>query len=188
MIQQITNNRTRKWLDYNDLRHITLASCFYFFHTNTMFAPYALGVRPTVRYYYVKRLSSNEYEYQLTVSFPAKQGVTCIGYNDDQPRKTANEIEEIDSSLLCDKNNEEKVLILYYYCYSPSTNTTYYNKNKLGFFILSPTKTTNADASTYLGEAYRFANSIPKIVNGSFVYKIVFSPKPGLFPIQHSQY
>ncbi|MBQ7673758.1 MAG: hypothetical protein IJT36_04440 [Alphaproteobacteria bacterium] len=64
MIQQITNTRLDKQLTHNDMKRIVYASCFNFFHTNSMFSPYPFGIFYDVYLYYVRKTSDDQYYYQ----------------------------------------------------------------------------------------------------------------------------
>ena len=178
MIQQVTNTRTDKQLMLNDIRNISFASCLNFFHTNTMFNPWLFGIWYIAHFYYVKRLSSDSYQYQKTV------GGTCNGTSKILNKRvnvngssindmithlyatttlTQAQVEAMHPDLVCQNDGEERVLIDCVY-----RRASGFNKRKLGFFIMNPPNAKAADNST----------------DNVCVYPLVITPKPGLFPVK----
>lgn len=164
MIQQIGNNKVNKQLTKKDFANIAFASSLNFFHTNTMFNPWPFGVYYVLACYWVKRVNSNSYQWQhcygtgSTGISPAEMNQNC----DSVTTKNLSQIEAAHPDLVCSKDGDERVLIEA--IYRPASG---FNKKKLGFFILEP------------------KISRPDIVNNSnnaFIYYLVITPKPGLFP------
>ena len=170
MIQQITNTRTNKQLTIDDLGRIAFVSCLNFFHTNSMFKPCPFGIRPSIRTYYVKRINKNEYQLQICYANTAVTDNTSAPLQMDKncgklTTQTLSQIQELHPDLSSDKNGDERVLIIYFYY------PFYFDKSKLGLFLLYPKP------------AYLSWTSSSDIILGNFVYNLVISPKPGLFPI-----
>lgn len=168
MVQQLGNTRTNKQLSIGDMGRISFASCLNLFHTNTMFKPCPFGIRPSMRFYYVKKISNDEYQYQFcyanTEVTPNTSGALKMSTSCDsiQTIKQA-KVEAIHSDLVCYNVGEERLLIVYFYW--PYN----FDKSKLGFYMLKPKS------------AYKVLDD--NIV-GNFVYNLVITPKPGLFPIK----
>ena len=159
MIQQLKNTKTDKQFTQNDLARVAYASCLNFFHTNSMFNPWSLGIYYALDYTYVKRLSADSYQYQAGYATMSK-GTSPSTMNKSCGQlltKTQNEVQAFHQDLICDNDGEERLLIVCYY-----RKTGSFTKSKLGFFLLNP-----------------------KIEFYNFVYKLVITPKPGLFPGKH---
>ena len=163
MIQQLSNTRTDKQLTRQDLSRAVYASCLNLFHNNTVFNPYPLGIYYRVTFDYVKRESKNSYKhYNCTVdtgggghSFGDENSMwnsSLLCYNNTQ-----NQIESINTDLVCNEDGEERLLIKCTY-----TKIGGFTKSKLGFFLIEPAGKTNR---------------VPMAV-----YQLVITPKPGLFP------
>ncbi|MBQ7674540.1 MAG: hypothetical protein IJT36_08580 [Alphaproteobacteria bacterium] len=163
MIQQVSNTRTDKQLTSLDFARIAYASCLNLFHTNTMFKPWPLGIYYAVNFCWVKRIDNNSYQFQqcwgsLSVgTSPSEMNKLC----GTVVTKTYAQIQAIHPNLICTKDEEERVCIECYYRKPPSG----YNKSKLGFFILEPQLKKSWDVS-----------------NNLFLYSLIITPKPGLFP------
>ena len=158
MLQQIRNTKSDKQLTQNDLARIAYASCLNLFHTNSMFKPWPLGMYFAIDFWWVKRISENNYRLQTgwgtTASGNSPNGMTKnIG---DRNAQTFEGVKGIHPDMLCDKDGEEKLMI------DCSYRKVNFNKSKLGFFIITP---QSSYASNYL-----------------FRYTLVITPKPGLFP------
>ena len=160
MIQQITNTRSDKQLTKNDIAMITYASCLNFFHTNSMFNPWPLGLYYSMDYFWIKRINSDSYQFQqaytLTTEGNSPTGMIA-GFNPLQT-KTQTQVTGYHPDLICIKDGEERLLIKTWY-----RKTSGFTKSKIGLFILD------------IG---------PKKDNyGNFLkHEIVITPKPGLFP------
>ena len=164
MVQQITNTKSDKQLTKKDIARIMYASCLNFFHTNTMFKPWPFGIYYIAHFYYVKRLSSNEYLYQMTYScFDSGNSPSNVPSVICNPlaKVTKSSIEMIHSDLICDKNGDERVFMEC--CYRKIN----FSKKKLGFFILNPQVVKGVDRC-----------------NNLFIYHLTVMPKPGVFPIK----
>ena len=163
MIQQINNNKSDKQLTKSDMGRIAFASCLNLFHNLTMFRPYPLGIFFLARFYYVRRIDGNNYQYQHCYVTTGRGGsVTMDAMNswfDATVIKNQNEIKSIHPNLICNRDGDERLLIKCWYD-NPSQNIYPYNKSKLGLFLLN----------AKFGE------------NGNFSHTLVISPKPGLFP------
>ncbi|MBQ7673737.1 MAG: hypothetical protein IJT36_04315 [Alphaproteobacteria bacterium] len=177
MAQQLCNTNEDKQLTTKDLGRITYASFMNFFHTNTQFSPCPFGVRPKAHWVYVKRVNSNSYSYQSFNTFAMAQNLssalTMERLLTSQTTKDAATIAKLSPDLICDKDGDERVLIwCYYHAFSGFENS----KSKLGFYIIPIhiTSYTNLDAIV----------SSTVINPLQFQYKLVFTPKPGLFPIK----
>ena len=166
MLQQIANNRSSKQLTINDICNITYASCLNFFHTNTMFNPWPFGICYIAHFYYVKRLSSDSYQFQKTYggtnrgTSPNNMTKSGVGTS----TRTQAQVEAMHPDLICQKDGEERVLIECVY-----REASKFNKSKLGFFIMNPPGVKAADNST----------------TNICVYHLVITPKPGLFPVKN---
>ncbi|MBQ7674398.1 MAG: hypothetical protein IJT36_07820, partial [Alphaproteobacteria bacterium] len=131
------------------------------FHTNTMFNPWPFSIFFAIDFDYVKRVSENEYYYErnwgTTDSGDSPQNMFRgkDTHNTSNVKYTKSQVASIYPNLICNKDGEEKLLISCYYRNAP----TGVDNSKLGFFILNP-----------------------KIDWYSFSYKILITPKPGLFP------
>ena len=161
MVQHISNTRTDKQLTVNDLARISYASCLNLFHTNTMFNPWPFSIFFAIDFDYVKRVSENEYYYErnwgTTDSGDSPQNMFRgkDTHNTSNVKYTKSQVASIYPNLICNKDGEEKLLISCYYRNAP----TGVDNSKLGFFILNP-----------------------KIEFYNFVYHLIITPKPGLFP------
>ena len=158
MVQQLGNTRTNKQLTHKDLARISYASCLNLFHTNSMFSPYPLGIYFAIDYDWVKKIEANKYQHKQcwgTTSGTSPQNMSNSSGNAIST-KTEEKIEAIHSDLVCNGIGEEKLLISCYYRKVGGS----FNKSKLGLFIMDP----------QFG-AY------------DFKYKIIITPKPGLFPV-----
>ncbi|MBQ7672934.1 MAG: hypothetical protein IJT36_00135 [Alphaproteobacteria bacterium] len=157
IVQQISNTRTDKQLTQNDLARISYASCLNFFHTNSMFSPWPFGVYFAIDYEYVKRINSNSYQHQHCYGTTPMTGTPVLGgmnkHCDSIQTKTLTQIADIHPDLICNKDGEERLLISCSY-----RKKGHFKKSLLGFFILEP------------------------VGSRLFAYKIVITPKPGLFP------
>ncbi len=130
-----------------------------------MFYPWPLGIYYLVNFHYVQRENNNKYNhcYYYVAIENRGEGLNAIGYHHESSKKTFAEIEEINSELLCEKDNEERLLIR---CYYGSTKNTKPTKEKLGFLVISPTS--------------YYANTFDTV---KFKFQLVITPKPGLFPV-----
>jgi hypothetical protein len=173
MLQQISNNRTNKQITIKDIRNISYASCLNFFHTTTMFDPYPFGIYYVAHFYYVKRISSYSYQYQK--SYGATDHSTSLknmkniveGSGDGVSTIRSAKVEAMHPDLICQNDGEERVLIDCNYG-KLKWGSEQINKSKLGFFILNPPDVKSVDGRT----------------NNAFVYQLVITPKPGLFPVK----
>ena len=167
MVQHVTNTRTDKQLTRRDIINITYASCLNFFHTNTMFSPYPFGIAYSAFFYYIKRESSDSYHYERVHA--STYGYTSFDkmgiYAKYILTKTRAQVEAMHPDLVCQRDGEERVLIECAYEKYPVN----FDKSKLGFFILKP-------------RDIRFENGSTNV----FVYRLVITPKPGLFPVNYS--
>ena len=177
MVQQITNNRTNKQLTITDLGRITYASFLNFFHlAKEMYVPMPLGLNPRMGYFWVKKTADNTYQYQVVESRPN----TNKGYDDtsslllykefhEVTTKTETQVKELLPDLVCDNIGDEKAVIWAVLQQIAGTFT----KEKAGFFVM-PIKGFSG---------FGFSDAYVATVKGHFQYKLVFTPKPGLFPI-----
>lgn len=170
MLQQIKNTETDKQLTSSDIGRIAFASCLNFFHANSMFDPWPLGVFYSFDFFWVKRINSNNYQWQHgcgTTEIPGSYSPNTMlkAVDKNISTKTPSQImtATMCADLLCDKDGEEKVLIL---CCYRKTSTS--SKQKLGFFILEP-QLAKGMAST----------------SAFFYHQLVITPKPGLFPAKN---
>ena len=166
MLQQIKNAKTDKQLTKYDFGRIAYASCLNFFHTNTMFYPYPFGIYYDVDFFYVKKISSDKYQYQQCYgstggdcTSPSGMNMNCKSIS----TKTSAEIDAIHPDLLCNNVGEERVLVE---CCYRRRYAAKFDKRQLGFLILNPKVTKAHDGTTY----------------NFFIYDLVITPKPGLFP------
>ena len=160
MIQQLANTRTNKQLTKQDLNRIVYASSFNFFHINSMFNPWPFGVYISVCFWHLKRENSNNYKYHRWLCSTGGGGKTFSEngmWNDPltSQNKSLTDVQKLHPDLVCNTDGDEKLLISVSY---GITNATKFTKSKLGFFILEP-------------DCWR-----------DFTYKIIITPKPGLFP------
>ena len=165
MLQHITNNRTDKQLTKKDFANIGYASCLNFFHTNTMFTPWPFGVYYVLACYWVKRVNSNSYQWQHCYGTTSPFKTSPAGMNQNCKSivtKSLSEIESAHPDLVCNKDGKERVLIEVIY-----RKAIGFDKKKLGFFFLEPkvSKLALDDNS-----------------NNAFIYYLVITPKPELFP------
>ena len=167
MLQQIANSRSEKALTKDDFARITFASCLNFFHTNSMFNPWPFGLYYSVSYEWVKRVNSNSYQFQHNYAYTKDEGNTSpmtMGKSCSAIKTISQaEVEAKNSDLVCDNDGEERVCIES--CYRRKYDNSF-DKNQLGFFILTPKTHKGIDDTT----------------NCLFTYQVVISPKPGLFP------
>ena len=167
MIQQIGNTRTDKRLTKKDIARITHASGLNFFHTNTMYNPWPFGIYYLIDCFYVKRINSNNYQYQeVWGSTTSAKTLNDMGSATSVTTKTLAQVEAMCPDLICDKDGDERVLIEGNYR-SKVADVSKFDKSKLGFFLLKPKNTKGTDGST----------------RPLFLYKLVIVPKPGLFPV-----
>ena len=161
IIQQITNTRANKQLTANDLKHIAYASCLNLFHTNSMFEPWPLGIYYCVDFYWVKRINSDKYQYQVCwvpfiTNSPHSPNELLGGVN-GVTTMNKTQVASLHPDLICHNDGDERLLIKIFY------RKINFDKRKLGFFLLDPTTYTIYD----------------QIVQPT----LVIAPKPGLFPI-----
>ena len=161
MLQQLSNAKTIKQLTKNDLARITYASSLNFFHTKSMFDPWPFGIYICIDYIYVKRINSENYQYQLIwLATNAGNSPNTMYYGIDNvlSTKTKTEVAAINSNLVCNKDGDERVLLISWYRKQPG-----FDKKKLGLWMLNPKESD--------------------IYATIFKYKLVITPKPGLFPV-----
>ena len=168
MVQQIGNTRTDKQLTSGDFQRICLVSCFNFFHTNSVFFPWPFGFSVGIDLEYVKRLSSDNYQYQQSYSSCKKNGF--IKYTGSLYTKTKAWVKDLNPNLVCNKDGDERLLITYYYRKQDN-----FDKSKLGLFLLEPQAVPTTHGSTII------QYEIPNL----FIYRLVITPKPGLFPARN---
>ena len=159
MVQQVSNTRTDKQLTQNDLARISYASCLNFFHTNSMFPPCPLGIYYGMDVWYVKRIDSDNYQCQECYATTSIGGGTALLNAMNKKcgavnKRTKTGIIALHPDLVCNKDGDERILIICSY------RAWRFKKSKLGLFILEP----------------KLGN------DGNFSYKLVITPKPGLFP------
>ena len=166
MIQQLGNTRTDKQLTAKDFGRIAYASCLNFFHNNTMCSPWPFGVYYLMDLFWVKRINSNKYQYQecwgSTFHWISLSQIN--GEIDSIKEITLSQVKAMHPDLECSKDGDERVLIEC--CYRRRYSADKFNKSQLGFFILNPKVIQGTD-----GNKLSF-----------FIYKLVITPKPGLFP------
>ena len=166
MVQQIGNTKENKQLTKSDLAYISYASCLNLFHTNTMFNPWPFGIYYAMFCHYVKRINSNNYQYQYncaTMSTGNAPNNNSMFLNCSSGSKSLAQVKNMHPDLVCDKDGDERVLITTHY-----RKANKFNKNKLVFFILDPRISTSVDGMT----------------NNFFTYEVVITLKPGLFPVK----
>ena len=167
MIQQVSNTRSDKYITNNDLRNITYASCLNFFHTNTMFYPWPFGVFYSVYFYWVKRINNNNYSFQECWATTEKQNMSSPASINARfslsGTTTVSHLEELHHDLICKNDGEERLLIIC--AYRRASN---FHKSLLGFYILEPKSG---------GTSFLYSRN----TKAFFEYKIVITPKPGLF-------
>ncbi|MBQ7674159.1 MAG: hypothetical protein IJT36_06575 [Alphaproteobacteria bacterium] len=164
MLQQVTNLRSEKNLTINDLRRITATSCMNLFHTNAAYEPWPFGIYFSLDLYWAKRIGDDRYIFQHSWAQTTNgRSPNTIGKSGNISTTTYTEaqIKAIHKDLICEKNNEERVLITC--CYRKANG---YNKKKLGLYILEP-------------KSYNKMNRAGTV----FMYELVITPKPGLFPV-----
>lgn len=158
MIQQLSNTRENKQLTHTDLARIAYASCLNLFHTNSMFYPWPLGIFFAIDYTWVKRIDSDKYyvkkSWATTQSGNSPSNMTKSTGN-AWATTNMSSVELTHSDLICHKDGDERLLIECFY--RPND----FNKTKFGLFIIDP-----------------------KFDNYKFVYRLVITPKPGLFPVK----
>ncbi len=161
MIQHVTNKRTDKRLTKKDIARITHASGLNFFHTNTMYDPWPFGIYYVLDCFYVKRINSNNYQYQqVWGSTKSAKTLNDMGDIWSVKTKTLAQVQAMSPDLVCDTDGEERLLVEALYRGKGDL------KRRLGFFLLEPKNTKGTDG-----------------YNASFVSKLVIVPKPGLFPV-----
>ena len=79
--------------------------------------------------------------------------------------KSLSEIESAHPDLVCNKDGDERVLIEVIY-----RKAIGFDKKKLGFFLLEPQVSKPA---------------LDNNSNNAFIYYLVITPKPGLFPARN---
>ena len=167
MVQHVTNKRTDKHLTKKDIARITHASGLNFFHTNTMYVPHPFGIYYLVDFFYVKRISSDSYQFQeVWGSTVSAKTLKDTGHATSVTTKTLAQIQAMCPDVVCDKDGEERVLVEVNYR-STTADASKFDKSKLGFFLLKPKGIKGTDG---------YDNSL-------FLYKLVIVPKPGLFPV-----
>lgn len=146
--------------------------CYNLFHTNTMYSPWPLGLEPNIYWIYAKRINANEYQCQFNrIYHTHSYSASSINMNNcfgSLHTKTPAQLQAISPDLICDNDGDERVLVWAFYL--PYTD---WNKMKMGFFILPIAKTSYT------------ANDTSVSVGVNFQYKVVFTPKPGLFPVKN---
>ena len=175
MVQHVTNTRTDKQLTLSDLARISYASSLNLFHTNAMFSPYPLGIYYLVQFRYAKKTDNGNYQYQYC-NITTGRGITPTtsifdGMNKSilsSSSQTPSTIEAIHPDLVCDKVGEERLLIRCYYHVPIGRDELF--KSQLGFHILKPSIGVGGN---FLGK------------KESFIYELVITPKPGLFPVRN---
>ncbi len=133
-----------------------------------MFSPWPFGLYYTVSCAWVKRVNSNSYQLQHY------WGSTAGGTSVSEINSSCNNIQTIsqadveakDPDLICNNDGEERVCIESCYRKVGGNNSNISVKSKLGFFILEPITKKGIDIST----------------NNLFIYRVIITPKPGLFP------
>ncbi len=168
MVQQIANTRTDKQLTLNDLARITYASCLNLFHTNTMFTPWPFGISFSINFYHYKRLSSDSYQWQ-GAGASTEQGTYPLNiWKGGNAIRTLNKSQVVNHhpDLVCDRDGDERLYIDCAYRRMPN-----FDKSKIGLYILDPQL---VKGGLYIGHIY------PALL----YYKIVITPKPGLFPVK----
>ena len=163
--------RENKQITLTDITRIGYASGLNFFtNSENRFTPFLHGIYYTLIGYYVKRISSNSYYVQsfyTTSSSGNYWGNTGRNCDSSASTKSLSEIEDIDKSLVCDKDEDERVVIEYAYR-RVNWGNSQYKKHKLGLFLINPPIRT----------------SIDKRPNDFFNYRIIFTPKSGIFPVK----
>ena len=174
MVQQIGNARSNKQLTSKDFSMISYASCLNFFHTNTMFNPWPFGIYIAIDYYYVKRLSKNEYQYQQCWGTSSKGNSPLNMTQNCENLKTISldDVKDLHTDLVCNKDGEERVLIEC--CYRRVVG---FHKSRLGFFLLEPKSKSGRHGPKDSSNSWNIYNF--------FVYQLVITPKPGLFPAKN---
>ncbi|MBR1734079.1 MAG: pilus assembly protein [Alphaproteobacteria bacterium] len=175
LAQQIGNNKTDKALKLNDLARITFASGLNFFTYQTMIDPWPFGMYYGIYWYHIKRNSANSYSYQLYYSLATnKYGSKSINFDGNfglgkgaVTTKTADQIRSVSNDLICDNDGDERVMMICFYHLWGGR----YENAKLGLHLI-PLK-----SSTSLSAAF------PPYTTSPFQYKIIFTPKPGRFPV-----
>ena len=163
MIQQVGNTKNSKQLTHSDIQRISYASCLNFFSTNKMFK-FQFGVYYSMNCYWVKRINNDNYQFQECYAntgsgiAPSEMSYAVFGTSS----KTLKQIQEIHSDLICNKDGDERLIIECAYRWYGKVQ----RKKELGFFILTP--------PLILG--------LNKNNPSAFLYQIVITPKPGLFP------
>ena len=173
MIQHLSNLRTDKQLTVDDMKRIFYACSLNLFNNLGMFKPHSLGIFPNICFYYVMRKGSDSYYYQ-TGLLKADGGdnggiIAGVGYliaaRTVSYSAMISKCPSLDNpDMVLDKGGDSKLLIEYFYGASSS-----FDKNKLGFFILTPKLGNNSRYGSY---------------RGNFAYRLVITPKPGLFPVK----
>ena len=162
MLQQLKNTKNNKQITKEDCGYIAYASCLNFFHTDSMFSPYTFGVYYSMDLYWVKRISDNEYLYQLSYGLTNK---TSPGYCCGIAHITPEKVRSMHPDLVCGKDGDERLLIECSY-----RKLWNFNKNKIGFFLLSPQDIINTEGN---------------VTENISIYRLVITPKPGLFPAKN---
>ena len=130
-----------------------------------MFNPWPFGIIYIAHFHYVKRLSSDSYQFQKTYAgtdrgtSPNNMDKSGVGTS----TKTQAYVESLHPDLICQKDGEERVLIECVY-----RKASKFNKSKLGFFIMNPPNARSTDGYSNI-----------------CIYKLVITPKPGLFPVKN---
>ena len=169
MIQQLNNTRENKQLTSKKIALTAYASCLNLFHNNSAFT-WSFGIVVAVDYWWVKRISSDKYQYQVGWAITSNANPTEMGQSCwDIWTASASLIQHLHPDLVCHKDGEERLLILYAY-----RKLANFDKSKLGLLILEP-NFVETDEYNNLNEG-----------NKAIFYSIiVITPKPGLFPIKN---
>ena len=174
MLQQLGNTRTDKQLSINDICRIAFASCLNLFHTNVMFKPHPFGIYYLAYFYYVKRISSDNYQYQTFWTTTGNSGLDSNILTDRTNKSVGKiakrsqlQIEAIHPDLVCQNDGEERLLIECWY-----NKVSGFSKSKLGLFILEPNFGTAGIAN--------------RNGRGNFSYSLVITSKPALFPVKNT--
>ena len=163
MVQQLGNTRTNKQLTPEDFGRITFASGMNFFHGNTMFDPWPLGIYYVVDCFWVKRINNNNYQFQECAGSSARDGIPPAKMGRCYAVSTIDlaTVKSMHPDLECNKDGEERVLVE---CTYKRKYKAAFNKSQLGFFILNPQTTTSVDGSDYsrekINESFQCNNNV----------------------------
>ena len=169
MLQQMNNTRENKQITSKQIALAAYASCLNLFNTNSAFSPRPLGIFIATDLWWVKRISENNYQFQRTWTATSNDNPTQMGQASwEVSTFTLNQVRYTHPDLVCNKDNEERLLILYAY-----RKDSKFDKSKLGLFILEPNLIQTSE--------YKHVN-VPDAI---FYYMLVITPKPGLFPAKN---